>query len=197
MKKIFILSLFFVFCFFAFGFTFLIEETPEPTPIPTPTQVPIITFELAPTPVITPPPSMEPTPTPYFERINYTHSSEDICALARWFYPSCYKEGDIEGKKQGAWHIWNRVIDNSGQFADTVHEVIEQRGEYDHYDDEAIITEENRKISIEMLDYFKMEQLGYYVPRTLPKGYLYLTVNEKHDGYNFKMTKNGEEFYEG
>ena len=91
--------------------------------------VEIIDIRPVTTPTPTPPPPPLPTPTP--KVIEYKQDADTVYALARWFYNSCYQEGDLDGKRQGAWHLWNRVIDDSDTFPDTILEVITQNGEYD------------------------------------------------------------------
>lgn len=136
----------------------------------------------------TPPPPPAPEPTPGIEVIKYKQDAEEIFALARWFYGSCYKEGDLDGKRKGAWHLWNRVIDDRGIFPDTIIGVITQRGEYPFYDRHDDLTPENLALAEEMLNRFTMEKNGLQGDRTLAVGYVYQTVNEKHDGYEYSKT---------
>ena len=151
--------------------------------------VEIIDIRPVTTPTPTPPPPPLPTPTP--KVIEYKQDADTVYALARWFYNSCYQEGDLDGKRQGAWHLWNRVIDDSDTFPDTILEVITQNGEYDFYDKHADATPENLAIATEMLNRFTMEKNGLQGGRTLPVGYVYQTVNEAHTGYYYSKTKGG------
>lgn len=144
------------------------------------------------TPTPTPPPPPPPTPTP--KVIQYRHDADEVYALARWFYGSCYQTGDLDGKRKGAWHLWNRVIDDSGVFPDTILEVITQKGEYDFYDKHDDATPENLAIATEMLNRFEMERNGLQGGRTLPVGYVYQTVNESHTGYYYSKTVGGEPY---
>lgn len=141
------------------------------------------------TPTPTPPPPPPPTPTP--KVIQYRQDAAEVEALARWFYGSCYQTGDLDGKRKGAWHLWNRVIDDSGVFPDTLIEVIKQGDEYPFYDKRAPITDENRILATEMLNRFSMEMNGKYAGRSLPIGYVYQTVNEAHTGYYYTKTVDG------
>lgn len=152
----------------------------------------IIIFEAVP-PTPTPMPIPAP-PTPLPQVIQYSHDSAEVEALARWFYGSCYKTGDLDGKRQGAWHLWNRVIDDSGIFPDTLIGVITQRGEYSFYDRHDDITHENRMLAIEMLNRFQMEKHGQPCGRTLPVGYVYQSVNAAHNGYHYMKSVGGQAF---
>lgn len=141
----------------------LLPEAAATTPEPTAQQVILTTVQL---------PTPEPEQAPRkVEIIEYDNDFSEIEILARLLWSSpLYCEAE---KQKLLWVVFNRVVDQSGAFGSTIHEVVSTH-EFTFYDEKAHLSAENLRIANAAMNQWKSEQDGHYIGAHVPPEGVYI-----------------------
>ena len=160
----------------------LASAAPTVVPVePTPTPM-LIEVIYTPTPVckLTPPPK-----TPQPELPDYEVASADLRSLSSALWSICPAKPTISTKQAFCELVQNRVDDASGDFKDTVPDVLLQPHEFLDYDARAYRSRENNAIAEYTLQAWLYAELtGNRVFRLLPRDGLYCDFY-RLDGWDY------------
>ena len=127
-------------------------------------------------------PIPQPEPEPVIT-IDYPGLHDDALYAAK----TIYGEGSyLQPMEKAAivWCVCNRVDSENAFYPDTVSEVITQPMQFQGYDPDHPVTEENLALAVDVLTRWAMEKAGAEdVGRVLPADYLYFMGDLEHNHY--------------
>ena len=117
-------------------------------------------------------PKPEPVYMPNYNVMEqYELDDEEVGILSKLLWSSPLTNETY--KAQLCWVVFNRLLDPSGMFEDTVKEVVNKR-EFAFYDAKAHRSETNDRIARTELNLYYNVLHGKSVERVLPRGYIYI-----------------------